>query len=84
MNRTAKGCGAKTWSFPLSDQRKKEVEKIVMMLSMDERAVVYLKYWVGMGLRQIAKALGMEFFDVCAAHERAIVVMRQQLEKVQI
>ncbi len=56
----------------------------MMMLSKDERAVVYLKYWVGMGLRQIAKALGMELFDVYAAHERAIVVLRQQLEKVQI
>lgn len=68
----------------MSDRRKKEVEKIVMTLPMDERAIVYLKYWLDMGLGQIAKTLGMELYDVCVAHENAVAILRRQLEKVRI
>jgi DNA-directed RNA polymerase specialized sigma24 family protein len=77
-------CSAKAWSFPLSEKRKQEVEKIVMNLPMDERAIVYLKYWLDMGLSQIAKILGMEFHDVCVAHENAVAILKRQLEKVRI
>lgn len=77
-------CRAKTWCFPLNDQRKKEIKKIVMELPMDERAIVYLKYWLDMGLTQIAKTLGMEFYDVCIAHENAVAIIKRRLEKVRI
>jgi DNA-directed RNA polymerase specialized sigma24 family protein len=77
-------CGAKAWSFPLSERRKQEVEKIVFNLPMDERAIVYLRYWLDMGLGQIAKTLGMELHDVCVAHENAVAILKRQLEKVRI
>ena len=77
-------CGVNSWSFPLSDRRKQEVKKIVMELPMDERAIVYLKYWLDMGLSQIAKTLGMEFYDVCVAHENAVAILKRRLLKVKI
>ena len=55
-----------------------------MTLPMDERAIVYLKYWLDMGLGQIANVLGMEFYDVCVAHENAVAILERQLEKVRI
>lgn len=51
---------------------------------MDERAIVYLKYWLDMGLSQIAKTLGMEFYDVCVAHENAVAILKRRLLKVKI
>ncbi len=76
-----KKCGAKMWGFPLSEKRKKEIEKIVMTLPMDERAIVYLKYWLDMGFGQITKILGMEFYDVCVAHENAVEILKRQLKQ---
>lgn len=38
----------KTWSFPLNEKEKLEVKQIAMNLPADERAIVYLKYWLGM------------------------------------
>jgi DNA-directed RNA polymerase specialized sigma24 family protein len=76
--------GARAWSFPLSEERKKEVEKIARTLPMDEAAVVYLKYWLNMGFGQIAKTLGMKFYDVCIAHENAIAILKERLLKVKI
>ncbi len=77
-------CGANAWSFPLSEKRKREVEKIVFNLPMDERAILYLRYWLDMGLGQIANVLGMELHDVCVAHENAVAILKRQLEKVRI
>lgn len=77
-------CGARAWGFPLSERRKQEVEKNVMQLPMDERAIVYLKYWLNMSLCQIARTLGMELYDVCVAHENAVAILKRQLERVRI
>jgi len=77
-------CGARAWSFPLNERRKLEVEKIVFTLPMDERVIVYLRYWLDMGLGQIAKTLGMELYDVRVAHENAVAILKRQLERVRI
>lgn len=49
---------------------------------MDERAIVYLKYWLDMGFGQITKILGMEFYDVCIAHENAVAILKRQLTRI--
>ncbi len=77
-------CGARAWSFPLSERRKLEVEKIVFTLPMDERVIVYLRYWLDMGLGQIAKSLGMDLNEVCVAHENAVAILKRRLERVTI
>ena len=77
-------CCARKWSFPLSEKRKQEVEKNVMQLPVDERTIVYLKYWLNMSFGQIAKTLGMDFYDVRVAHENAVAILKRRLEGVRI
>ena len=69
----------KTWSFPLNEKEKLEVKQIAMNLPADERAIVYLKYWLGMGLKHIAQTLGMELYDVKVTHAKALSLMREEL-----
>ena len=75
-------CGAREWSFPLSERRKEEIKNTVMKLPMDERAIVYLRYWLNMGLAQVAKTLGMELDDVRVAHKNAVAILKRQLEEI--
>ncbi|MBL7542225.1 MAG: sigma-70 family RNA polymerase sigma factor [Bdellovibrionaceae bacterium] len=72
----------KTWSFPLNEEEKLEVKQIAMKLPADERAIVYLKYWLGMGLKHIAQILGMELYDVKVTHAKALSLMREELLKI--
>tara|TARA_B110001454_G_scaffold219192_1_gene251137 strand:- start:22111 stop:22356 length:246 start_codon:yes stop_codon:yes gene_type:complete len=72
----------KTWSFPLGDKEKMEVKQIAMDLPQDERAIVYLRYWLGMGLKHIAQTLGMELYDVQVTHAKALSLMREELLKL--
>lgn len=72
----------KTWSFPLNEKEKLEVKQIAMNLPADERAIVYLKYWLGMKLKHVAQTLGMELYDVEVAHANALSTMKEELLKL--
>jgi RNA polymerase sigma factor (sigma-70 family) len=66
----------------LNDKEKMEVKQIAMNLPQDERVIVYLRYWLGMGLKHIAQTLGMGTYEVQVVHAKALSLMREELLKL--
>jgi RNA polymerase sigma factor (sigma-70 family) len=58
---------------------ERELDDSLRRLPYDQRAVVVLRYWLGMSESDIADAVGCRLGTVKSRHSRALAALRKEL-----